>query len=183
MSLDLTPGHGNLLGEYEWEILSPWLSESWTLNTGVSPREGRACSLSQILEDSFTMRICSINRPDLAPARPERGPATLRSWHGPPPQMIPAPGVLAERAGGAGPAPRPRNGRAIAGQKVGRGAHHAAAPGIAVVLILELVLKGIKPGPQVMDADLEEILYRPPDELCWEDEPEPFTGPAMDTVY
>ena len=52
MSLDLTPGHGNLLGEYEWEILSPWLSESWTLNTGVSPREGRACSLSQILEDS-----------------------------------------------------------------------------------------------------------------------------------
>ena len=52
MSLDLTPGHGNLLGEYEWEILSPWLGESWTLNTGVSPREGRACSLSQILEDS-----------------------------------------------------------------------------------------------------------------------------------
>ena len=52
MSLDLTPGHGNLLGEYEWEILSPWLGESWTLNTGASPREGRACSLSQILEDS-----------------------------------------------------------------------------------------------------------------------------------
>ena len=28
------------------------LGGSWTLNTGVSPREGRACSLSQILEDS-----------------------------------------------------------------------------------------------------------------------------------
>ena len=52
MSLDLTPGHGNLLGEYEWEILSPWRSGSWTLNTGVSPREGRVCSLSRILEDS-----------------------------------------------------------------------------------------------------------------------------------
>ena len=52
MSLDLTPGHGNLLGESYWEILSPWLGGSWTLNTGVSPREGRACSLSQILEDS-----------------------------------------------------------------------------------------------------------------------------------
>ena len=52
MSLDLTPGHGNLLGEYEWEILSPWRSGSWTLNTGASPREGRVSSLSQILEDS-----------------------------------------------------------------------------------------------------------------------------------
>ena len=52
MSLDLTPGHGNLLGEYEWEILSPWLGGSWTLNTGVSPREGRVSSLSAILEGS-----------------------------------------------------------------------------------------------------------------------------------
>lgn len=52
MSLDLTPGNGNLLGEFEWEILSPWLSGSWTLNTGVSPREGRVCSLSRILEAS-----------------------------------------------------------------------------------------------------------------------------------
>ena len=52
MSLDLTPGHGNLLGESYWEILSPWLGGSWTLNTGVSPREGRVSSLSQILEDS-----------------------------------------------------------------------------------------------------------------------------------
>ena len=52
MSLDLTPGHGNLLGESYWEILSPWLGGSWTLNTGVSPREGRVSSLSLILEDS-----------------------------------------------------------------------------------------------------------------------------------
>ena len=52
MSLDLTPGHGNLLGESYWEILSPLLGGSWTLNTGVSPREGLVSSLSQILEDS-----------------------------------------------------------------------------------------------------------------------------------
>ena len=52
MSLDLTPGHGNLLGESYWEILSPWLGGSWMLNTGVSPREGRVSSLSAILEDS-----------------------------------------------------------------------------------------------------------------------------------
>ena len=52
LSLDLTPGHGNLLGESYWELLSPWLGGSWTLNTGVSPREGRVSSLSQILEDS-----------------------------------------------------------------------------------------------------------------------------------
>ena len=52
LSLDLTPGHGNLLGESYWELLSPWLGGSWTLNTGVSPREGLVSSLSQILEDS-----------------------------------------------------------------------------------------------------------------------------------
>ena len=52
LSLDLTPGHGNLLGESYWELLSPWLGGSWTLNTGVSPREGRVSSLSAILEDS-----------------------------------------------------------------------------------------------------------------------------------
>ena len=52
MSLDLTPGRGNLLGESYWEMLSPWLGGSWTLNTGVSPREGRVSSLSLILEDS-----------------------------------------------------------------------------------------------------------------------------------
>ncbi len=52
MSLDLTPGHGNLLGEYEWELLSPWLGGSRMLNTGVSPRDARVSSLSLILEDS-----------------------------------------------------------------------------------------------------------------------------------
>ena len=52
MSLDLTPGRGNLLGEYEWEIHSPWRGGSSTLNTGVSPRDARVSSLSQILEDS-----------------------------------------------------------------------------------------------------------------------------------
>lgn len=52
MSLDLTPGHGNLLGESYWELRSPWLGGSWTLNTGVSPRDERVSSLSLILEDS-----------------------------------------------------------------------------------------------------------------------------------
>ena len=49
MSLDLTPGNGNLLGEYSWAIISPSRFGCSTLNTGVSPREGSACSLSQIL--------------------------------------------------------------------------------------------------------------------------------------
>lgn len=52
MYLDLTPGHGNLLGDFTWEIRSPWLGERLTLNTGVSPRGARGFSLSQILEDS-----------------------------------------------------------------------------------------------------------------------------------
>ena len=52
MYLDLTPGHGNLLGDFTWEIRSPWLGERLTLNTGVSPRGARGYSLSQILEDS-----------------------------------------------------------------------------------------------------------------------------------
>jgi len=51
MSLDLTPGAGNLLGEPYWEILSPWRGESLILNTGPAPRkEGVASSLSQILQ-------------------------------------------------------------------------------------------------------------------------------------
>jgi len=52
MSLDLTPGVGNLLGESYWEILSPWRGDASMLNTGVSPREERESSLSQILEPS-----------------------------------------------------------------------------------------------------------------------------------
>lgn len=52
MSLDLTPGAGNLLGEFFWEILSPWRGESSTVNTGPAPRSGAAGStLWQILEE------------------------------------------------------------------------------------------------------------------------------------
>lgn len=51
-SLDLTPGAGNLLGEFFWETLSPWRGDASTLNTGVSPREERESSLSQILEEN-----------------------------------------------------------------------------------------------------------------------------------
>ena len=51
MSLDLTPGHGNLLGESYWELISPWRGDASTLNTGVSPREEKESTLSQILEE------------------------------------------------------------------------------------------------------------------------------------
>ncbi|WP_397354555.1 DNA cytosine methyltransferase [Oscillibacter sp.] len=50
MSLDLTAGRGNLLGESYWEILSPWRGAASMLNTGVSPSEGKESFLSQILE-------------------------------------------------------------------------------------------------------------------------------------
>ena len=50
-SLDLTPGAGNLLGEFYWELISPWRGDALTLNTGVSPREEKESSLSQILEE------------------------------------------------------------------------------------------------------------------------------------
>ena len=50
LSLDLSPGSGNLLGEFYWEILSPWRGGPWTLNTGVSPRDVCVCTLSQILQ-------------------------------------------------------------------------------------------------------------------------------------
>ena len=49
-SLDLTPGNGNLLGEFYWELISPWLGASSTLNTGASPKDAVVSSLSQILE-------------------------------------------------------------------------------------------------------------------------------------
>ena len=53
LSLDLTPGHGNLLGESYWELLSPWLGGSSMLNTGPAPlKEEDVYSLSQILQDS-----------------------------------------------------------------------------------------------------------------------------------
>ena len=52
MSLDLTPGHGNLLGESYWEMVSPWLGGSSILNTGPAPlKEEDVYSLSQILQD------------------------------------------------------------------------------------------------------------------------------------
>ena len=50
-SLDLTPGAGNLLGEFYWELISPWRGDALTLNTGVSPREEKESSLSEILQD------------------------------------------------------------------------------------------------------------------------------------
>ena len=49
-SLDLTPGAGNLLGEFYWELISPWRGGASTLNTGVSPSAGKESSLSQILQ-------------------------------------------------------------------------------------------------------------------------------------
>ena len=49
-SLDLTPGAGNLLGEFYWELTSPWRGGASTLNTGVSPRDAKESSLSQILQ-------------------------------------------------------------------------------------------------------------------------------------
>ena len=49
MSLDLTPGAGNLLGESYWELCSPSLGGSSMRNTGESPREENASTLSQIL--------------------------------------------------------------------------------------------------------------------------------------
>ena len=53
MSLDLTPGHGNLLGEFYWELISPWLGGSSMLNTGPAPLNAvDVYSLSQILEGS-----------------------------------------------------------------------------------------------------------------------------------
>ena len=53
MSLDLTPGHGNLLGESYWELISPSPGGSSTLNTGPAPlSEEDVFSLSQILQEA-----------------------------------------------------------------------------------------------------------------------------------
>ena len=52
MSLDLTLGHGNLLGESYWEMISPYLGGSSMLNTGPAPLSAEdVYSLSQILQD------------------------------------------------------------------------------------------------------------------------------------
>lgn len=51
LSLDLTPGSGNLLGESYWEMCSPWLGGCWMPNTGPAPRNGgHESTLSQILQ-------------------------------------------------------------------------------------------------------------------------------------
>lgn len=50
-----------------------------------SPDRPRKISAFRI---SFVRRICSMNRPERAPSRPRRVPATDRSWHGLPPQMM-----------------------------------------------------------------------------------------------
>ena len=51
MSLNLTPGAGNLLGESYWELCSPSLGGSSMRNTGECPREEKGSTLSQILEE------------------------------------------------------------------------------------------------------------------------------------
>ena len=57
---------------------------SHTMYLGRTAQAVRPRFLSRSLI-SFTIRICSINRPDRSPARPARFPATERSWHGEPP--------------------------------------------------------------------------------------------------
>ena len=48
--LDLTPGHGDILGTPYWDMIYPLPGVSWTPNTGVCPRDVIESSLSQILE-------------------------------------------------------------------------------------------------------------------------------------
>lgn len=48
--LDLTPGHGDLMGDARWEICPPFLADGTLLNTGVAPRKPIYASLSSILE-------------------------------------------------------------------------------------------------------------------------------------
>ena len=54
--IDLTPGHGDLLGEPYWELRSPWHGDVLMHNTGVSPRDAIASSLSQILEVTVLLK-------------------------------------------------------------------------------------------------------------------------------
>ena len=48
--LDLTPGAGNLLGQYEWTMRSALHGGCWLRNTGTSPRDAIESFLSQILQ-------------------------------------------------------------------------------------------------------------------------------------
>lgn len=53
--LDFTPGHVDLLGDYYWELRSPYQEDGTVLNTGLAPREPIRSSLAEILEaDSAT---------------------------------------------------------------------------------------------------------------------------------
>lgn len=83
MCLDLRPGGGNLLGSY-WEYDPPWLGAPWTLNTGASPRDAAASSLSQILEASPHPRYYLSRRACLGILRraAERGKALPPSLEG-----------------------------------------------------------------------------------------------------
>ncbi len=56
-------------------------------NLGRTKIPDRPRSISAFLI-SFVMRICSMNKPERAPAKPARAPATDKSWQGLPPQMI-----------------------------------------------------------------------------------------------
>ena len=49
--LHLTPGAGNLLGQFEWEMRSALHGGAFLRNTGPSPRDATESCLSQILED------------------------------------------------------------------------------------------------------------------------------------
>ena len=48
--LDLTPGAGNLLGQYEWTMRSALHGGCWLRNSGASPRDAIESFLSQILQ-------------------------------------------------------------------------------------------------------------------------------------
>ena len=49
--LDLTPGAGNLLGQYEWTMRSALHGGCWLRNSGASPRDAIESFLSQILQE------------------------------------------------------------------------------------------------------------------------------------
>jgi len=57
------------------------------INLGRTKIPDRPRSISAFLI-SFVIRVCSIKRPERAPANPARAPATDKSWQGLPPQMM-----------------------------------------------------------------------------------------------
>ena len=84
MSLDLTTGAGNLLGESYWEMCSPWRSDASMLNTGVSPNEEKESFLSQILqvgvpEKYYLSQKACLGILKRASARGKELPATLQT--------------------------------------------------------------------------------------------------------